>query len=73
MPLTLLLNGTSRTFDRLSDTATLNEVVAELGLQADRVAVEWNGEIVARTAWPASVVSAGDKLEIVHFVGGGAL
>jgi len=73
MPLTLLLNGTSRTFDRLSDTATLNEVVAELGLQADRVAVEWNGEIVARTAWPTSMVSPGDKLEIVHFVGGGAL
>ncbi|HZY62771.1 MAG TPA: sulfur carrier protein ThiS [Edaphobacter sp.] len=71
MPLTLVLNGQSRTFDGLSDPATLDGVIAELGLKSDRVAVEHNGEIVPRTGWAQATVTAGDRLEVVHFVGGG--
>jgi sulfur carrier protein len=71
MPLTLVLNGQSRTFESLSDPATLDQLVAELGLKGDRVAVEHNGNIAARTTWPQTVLKAGDRLEVVHFVGGG--
>jgi sulfur carrier protein len=72
MPLTLVLNGQSRTFDTLSEQSQLDQVIATLGLQGDRVAVEHNGEIVPRSAWPQTELNAGDRLEVVHFVGGGA-
>jgi thiamine biosynthesis protein ThiS len=36
------------------------------------VAVEHNGEIVPRTVWAETRLNAGDRLELVHFVGGGA-
>lgn len=42
-------------------------------LKADRVAVEHNGVIAPRTTWAQVQVDAGDRLEIVHFVGGGRL
>jgi sulfur carrier protein len=71
MSLTLVFNGQSRTFATLSQSANLEQVIAELGLQGDRVAVEHNGEIVPRSAWPQTGVTAGDRLEVVHFVGGG--
>jgi sulfur carrier protein len=71
MSLTLVLNGQSRTFDALSPSASLDKVIAELGLKGDRVAVEHNGEIVSRNDWPEKAVAAGDRLEVVHFVGGG--
>lgn len=69
--LSIELNGHPRTFETLPTPVTLDQVIAALELQADRVAVEWNGDIVRRTAWPATLVQSGDKLEIVHFVGGG--
>lgn len=72
MPLTLVLNGQPRTFDALSQPASLDLVIAELGLKGDRVAVEHNGEIVPRSAWAATGVAAEDRLEVVHFVGGGS-
>jgi sulfur carrier protein len=72
MPLTLTLNGQSRTFDSLSEPATLDQLIAELGLKGDRVAVEHNGQIAPRTVWPNTTIAEGDRLEVVHFVGGGA-
>jgi sulfur carrier protein len=71
MPLTLVLNGQSRSFPELSPSATLDLLIAELGLQGDRVAIEHNGEIVSRANWQQSPLDEGDKLEVVHFVGGG--
>jgi sulfur carrier protein len=71
MSLTLVLNGQSRTFPELSPPAGLNYLIEALGLQGDRVAVEHNGEIVPRASWAETVLSAGDRLEVVHFVGGG--
>jgi len=72
MSLTIVLNGQSRMFDTLSQPASLDKVITELGLQGDRVAIEHNGAIISRTAWPQTDVAAGDRLEVVHFVGGGA-
>lgn len=71
MSLTLVLNGQSRTFASLQQPAALNDLIAELGLQGDRVAVEHNGEIVPRASWTQTIIATGDRLEVVHFVGGG--
>ena len=49
----------------------VSNILTELGLKADRVAVELNRELVPRDRWPQTQLSEGDKLEIVHFVGGG--
>ncbi len=72
MALTLIVNGQSRTFETLPETASLEKLVGELGLKGDRVAVEHNGEIVPRAGWAATELNSGDRLEVVHFVGGGS-
>ena len=46
-------------------------LLGELGVKGDRVAVERNGEIVPRALWAGTMVGEGDRLEVVHFVGGG--
>jgi thiamine biosynthesis protein ThiS len=56
---------------RASVARTLTELVAELGMKPDRVAIELNREIVSRDRWPQTNLKDGDQLEIVHFVGGG--
>jgi sulfur carrier protein len=67
-----LINGQPRTFPGLAPGATLQDLLTALGLKSDRVAVEHNGAIVSRPAWPSTSIVEGDKFEIVHFVGGGA-
>jgi sulfur carrier protein len=71
MALTVILNGQSRSFDALEEAANLEQLVVELGLKGDRVAIEHNGEIAPRSSWSQTVLSGGDRLEVVHFVGGG--
>lgn len=71
MALSVNLNGHTRVMPALAAGVTLDQVIVELGLKADRIAVEHNGEIVARSEWSLTVVQTGDRLEIVHFVGGG--
>ena len=72
-PLTLQINGQHRSFEDLSSPATLKTVVLALALKGDRVAVELNGQIISRESWEQVQVSNADRLEIVHFVGGGSL
>jgi thiamine biosynthesis protein ThiS len=67
--MTLHINGQAREFP---DSLTVAALVAELGMKTDRVAVELNREIVPRAGWESTVLKDGDRLEIVHFVGGGA-
>jgi thiamine biosynthesis protein ThiS len=67
--MTLSINGESREFP---DGLTVASLIAHLGMKTDRVAVEVNLEIVPRTNWEATLLKSGDKLEIVHFVGGGS-
>jgi sulfur carrier protein len=71
MSLTVVLNGQPRVFTTLPESPSLEDLVRELGLKLDRVAVEHNGEIAFKAKWAETPVSEGDKLEIVHFVGGG--
>jgi len=72
MPLTITLNGQSRSFDALGESPSIDKLVQELGLKADRVAIEQNGEIVPRSTWTQASLADGDRLELVHFVGGGS-
>ena len=67
----VIINGQSREFPELPTESKLSEIVAALELKGDRVAIEHNGSIAARLQWESVVVRSGDKLEIVHFVGGG--
>ncbi len=69
VPMELKINGEARNFPA---GLTLASLVAQLGMKQDRVAVELNLEIVPRANWDATHLKDGDKLEIVHFVGGGA-
>ncbi len=64
----LQINGESRSFP---DGLTVAALVGQLGMKTDRVAVELNLEIVPRSNWDSTRLKDGDKLEIVHFVGGG--
>lgn len=70
--LVVTLNGRERAVEGVSSPAVLSEVLAALALRADRIAVELNGELAPRTGWAEERVKTGDKLEVVHFVGGGA-
>jgi thiazole synthase/sulfur carrier protein len=64
----LTINGEERRFSALPHVAAL---VAELGLDARKVAVERNLEIVPRSAYGSTALVDGDRIEIVHFIGGG--
>jgi len=62
------VNGETR---RVSAGASIAQMLGELGLSPERVAVERNLEIVPRSALGEVRVADGDAFEIVHFVGGG--
>lgn len=66
--LTVTLNGEPRALPAGSTVASL---VRDLGLRADRVAVEMNRTIVSREAWESTQIPAAANLELVQFVGGG--
>ncbi|MGY6637908.1 MAG: sulfur carrier protein ThiS [Erythrobacter sp.] len=66
-PKTITLNGETRRTSAL----TIAQLVRELELAPEKVAVERNGEIVPRSTLGEAPLGDGDKLEIVHFVGGG--
>jgi sulfur carrier protein len=70
--ISIQLNGRQRSIPEIGSPATINSLIEALDLKADRIAIEHNGEIVPRTTWSTTSVRSGDKLEIVHFVGGGA-
>lgn len=65
----LNINGEAR---QIPEGLTVTTLVAHLGMKTDRVAVELNEQIVPRNNWDSTALKTGDKLEIVHFVGGGA-
>ena len=66
--MTLHVNGEARDFP---SPLSLSALIDQMGMKQDRVAIELNREIVPRDQWAATNLSHGDRLEIVHFVGGG--
>jgi sulfur carrier protein len=64
----LFINGSEKAFP---EPLSLAQLIEQLGMKGDRVAVELNREIISRAQWTETKLNDGDKLEIVHFVGGG--
>jgi len=62
------INGEAR---EIADEMKLNELVDQLSLAPERVAIELNQKVVRRNQWSATMLGDGDRIEIVHFVGGG--
>ncbi|PYS89289.1 MAG: thiamine biosynthesis protein ThiS [Acidobacteria bacterium] len=50
---------------------TLGDLLAQLQLAPERLAIERNREVVRRARWAETEIAEGDQIEIVHFVGGG--
>ena len=66
--LAILVNGEPR---RVSAGVNITQMLAELGLDPQRVAVERNRDVVPRSSLGEVMVEDGDQYEMVHFVGGG--
>jgi thiamine biosynthesis protein ThiS len=64
-----VVNGETR---EVPDELTLNGLINHLALAPERLAVELNREVVRRANWTQTMLAEGDRIEIVHFVGGGA-
>jgi sulfur carrier protein len=64
----IVLNGESRS---IAAETRLPALIDELRLGDRRLAVELNGAIVPRSAWDGTALTDGDRLEIVHAIGGG--
>jgi thiamine biosynthesis protein ThiS len=63
-----MINGETR---EVPEGVRLDHLLELFSLPASRVAVEVNRSVVRRVDWPAIEVSEGDRIEVVHFVGGG--
>ncbi len=63
------VNGEAR---EVSGSPSLSELITQLELPATRIAVELNREVVRRNDWSGTMLNENDRVEIVHFVGGGA-
>jgi sulfur carrier protein len=68
--MTVIVNGEEK---ECPTDASLAQFIEHLQLKADRVAVELNRKIAARGRWAETRLQEGDRLEIVHFVGGGRI
>jgi len=66
--ISVVINGEPREVPHEIDLDRLLELFS---LPRQRVAIELNNTVVRRAAWPTTQVADGDKIEVVHFVGGG--
>lgn len=64
----LQLNGERR---EVADGASLAQLIDSLGLAPERIAIELNQSVVRRAEWARTELKESDRIEIVHFVGGG--
>lgn len=64
----ITINGEVR---QIAALLTVNDLIHELKLAPQQVALELNLDILPKARWAETELRAGDKLEIVHFVGGG--
>jgi len=66
--LTIIVNGEQRA---AKPGSTVTDLLREMSLDPGRVAIERNLEILSRADWQKTAIQAGDRYEIVQFVGGG--
>ena len=62
------LNGSSY---EINNATNLNQLLKKLKIQKNKVAIEVNGVIVEKNKYPKVILNRVDKVEIVHFIGGG--
>ena len=55
----------------INNGTNLNELLHKLKIQKNKVAIEVNGAIVEKKKYPSLILNKNDKVEIVHFIGGG--
>jgi len=55
----------------INDGCNLNELLNKLKIKKNKVAIEVNGEIIEKKMYENLILSKDDKVEIVHFIGGG--
>lgn len=65
--ITIHLNGE----DRITTANTLSELVLEMGLEKRMIAIECNLEVVPKSQYEVTRLKAGDRIELVHMIGGG--
>ena len=66
--ISVTINGEAR---EVPAEIRLDQMLELFSLPRQRIAVELNNVVVRRTDWPDTIVREGDKVEVVHFVGGG--
>ena len=66
----LLLSGQELAY-KINTETNLNQLLNKLKIQKTKVAIELNGVIVEKNKYPKVILNKGDKVEIVHFIGGG--
>jgi sulfur carrier protein len=71
LTLNLKVNGEIRRLPLLTNDQSLGSILSALAVRKELVALALNDTIVPRAEWGHTLVSEGDRLEIVHFVGGG--
>jgi sulfur carrier protein len=71
LTLNLTVNGQIRRLPLFTDDQSLGSILSALAVRKELVAIALNDTIVPRAEWGHTLVSEGDRLEIVHFVGGG--
>jgi thiamine biosynthesis protein ThiS len=64
------VNGESR---EVTDNLSLTELISCLNLRPEQIAIELNHHVVRRMHWSETILHENDRVEIVHFVGGGSL
>ncbi|MND03834.1 sulfur carrier protein ThiS [compost metagenome] len=64
----IFLNGEAREIPAEID---LDHLLEHFSLPKQRVAIELNNAVVRRIDWPRTIINNADKIEVVHFVGGG--
>jgi sulfur carrier protein len=68
--LRIQINGENQ---ELPDGSTLGDLVEKLSLPTARIAIELNKSVARRGEWATTILAEGDRVEIVHFVGGGSV
>ena len=64
----VFLNGKNKTID---EKTNLNLLLKELSIESNKVAIEINGVVVSKNDYEKKIIRKNDKIEIVHFIGGG--
>ena len=68
LAINIILNGAPR---EVPGEINLDHLLELFSLPKQRIAIELNNQVIRRAAWPKTVVANNDKIEVVHFVGGG--